>query len=171
MTPLVHSLANPPSEFLTWLAGLSSAGVLTWLALILIDTVIGLILRTGNNGKFDWAYIKHFLLTNFATNEAKVMGVLVGSAVASALMVHVSAGQEDILALFNVVLQASLLAFVGAVATQDAALIKDIQLKLAGQSSGQQARLATANKAAESRKAVSLELAGHGGSEEVTSAE
>lgn len=125
------------------LATLSVIGVPTWFALIGADTLIGMVVRSGNNGKFSLAYVKNFITANFATKEFVAMVGLAAGAVASALTAHIAAGDTGVASLLNVVANTAEAAFVATVAAQDTSLLHDIVLKLTGQSTGQIARKAT----------------------------
>lgn len=128
------------TEAVKALAYLNAIGVGTWGLLILIDTVAGMVVRSGSGGQFNLAYIQQFLSKNFATTEVKAMAGLIMTAVVSAVLAHLNAGGTDVQGLLQTVSSASLAAFVAGVASQDAALVKDIASKFGGKSAGQVAR-------------------------------
>lgn len=128
------------------LAFLGSIGAGTWVFLVVADTGIGLIVRSGNGGIFSWDYIKSFLKTNFATKEAVVMYGLVGSAGVNAAAAVLVGGNTGLHAMFLSFLSASAAAFTAGAAAQDLALLKDIVGKLSGQSAGQLARKLAVNR-------------------------
>lgn len=129
------------------LAVLNGVGAGTWLVLIAIDTVVGIFVRSGNGGVFSWSYVQHFLVTCFATTEVKAMAGLLSAAVVSAVTsLLLKSPNPDLATFLQVIVNAALVAFAGAVASQDLALLKDIVAKLSGQSAGQLARKTTLHK-------------------------
>lgn len=118
---------------------LAGFGVLSWVLLIVVDSVVGAIRRTSAEaptpGKFSFSFFLGAMIhSNLATNDAALMGGTVVFAFVSALLAYLAkTPQVDMAGLvfgFKLAVLAAGAAFSTLAAKQDVDLLNDIRDKL-----------------------------------------